>query len=319
MDPMKTEPGAELSDKFSDGTHDINPRRIGRDGLRGSIARQELGRSSPGQWISRQTIAKRVAYSRPWGQRGLGRRVIILACARHRERVANDGLGNEAIRTGREAIAEPKFDIDHADFEIGHGKERMLLLLQRKEIPDLPKVGIVLGADEEILAKLAREPGRRQEIGFATSAKTHVDDGIDDELPILVAPSEDRADFHGVDLLREPRKIVAEFKIHAVEEIAFVRVRNDKQVSNFGPVREQLPIARREWEIKPELPPIENSVGEFRRTIERMVGNEAAGKVRLFAAVERVIEMLLNGPLADLGNVGVVKLDLVGGARGERP
>src|SRR3984893_17922931 len=43
-----------------------------------------------------------------------------------------------------------------------------------------------------------------------------------------------------------------------------------------------------------------------------MIGNDPALEVRFLEAFDRVIEMKLEGPLSDLGNLGVVDLDLIG-------
>jgi hypothetical protein len=45
-----------------------------------------------------------------------------------------------------------------------------------------------------------------------------------------------------------------------------------------------------------------------------MVGRKPARKVRLLAADEGIVEMLLNGELSDLGNLSVVELDFIDGA-----
>ena len=47
-----------------------------------------------------------------------------------------------------------------------------------------------------------------------------------------------------------------------------------------------------------------------------MVGDEAARKLRLLAAAEGVVEVMLDGELADLGDLGVVDLDFAHGAGG---
>jgi hypothetical protein len=48
------------------------------------------------------------------------------------------------------------------------------------------------------------------------------------------------------------------------------------------------------------------------------VGDEPAGKRRLLDAQGNVIEMLLDGELADLGDAGVIDLDFVGRMRSRR-
>ena len=42
-----------------------------------------------------------------------------------------------------------------------------------------------------------------------------------------------------------------------------------------------------------------------------MVGSEATGKIWLSLANGRIVEMLFVGPLSDIGDLGIVNLDLV--------
>ena len=67
-------------------------------------------------------------------------------------------------------------------------------------------------------------------------------------------------------------------------------------------------------DVESGLEPGRHAVGEFRRGIEGVVGDQPAGKIRLGAALDRVIEMMLRGPLADFGDLASVDLDLVIGA-----
>jgi hypothetical protein len=48
------------------------------------------------------------------------------------------------------------------------------------------------------------------------------------------------------------------------------------------------------------------------------MGDEATGKIRLLAAEEGVVQMQLHRPLPDLGNFGIVDLDLIDGMGRER-
>jgi len=94
-----------------------------------------------------------------------------LACAAgHWESIANDRFGNQAIGTRCQAIAEAKFDIEDAELEIGHAEYLMPLLLERQEVSNFAEVGIIFDADKTVFAEIAREPCRRQEIGFAQRA-----------------------------------------------------------------------------------------------------------------------------------------------------
>ena len=70
-------------------------------------------------------------------------------------------------------------------------------------------------------------------------------------------------------------------------------------------------IVYREWQIETGFPPLGYSVGEFRRTLQSMVGCKAAREFRLRLSDCCKIEMLLIGPLSDLGHVTFIDLDFV--------
>ena len=49
----------------------------------------------------------------------------------------------------------------------------------------------------------------------------------------------------------------------------------------------------------------------LKKAAPRMIGGKRAGERRLFGSGKRVVEVLLDGPLADLSDLGVVDLDLI--------
>ncbi len=100
---------------------------------------------------------------------------------------ADDGLGDEPVRSRRETAADAEIDLELAELEVRDREQRVLLLPQRQEMPDLSELAVVFEADEEILAQLAGEPGRRRKLGLALVAQSYVDDGIYDEFPIRIA------------------------------------------------------------------------------------------------------------------------------------
>jgi hypothetical protein len=80
---------------------------------------------------------------------------------------------------------------------------------------------------------------------------------------------------------------------------------------------EAIPVERVRG-IEADLEPVRDPVGEFERPVRRAVWDQSARKFRLLAALDRVVEVVLSGPLADVGNLGVVDLDFVVGARADR-
>ena len=58
-----------------------------------------------------------------------------------------------------------------------------------------------------------------------------------------------------------------------------------------------------------------HAIGEFRRAVEAVIGDEPARMIRLFQAIPDIIEMLLHSPLAGLGDFGVIDLNFVDSLR----
>jgi len=76
-----------------------------------------------------------------------------------------------------------------------------------------------------------------------------------------------------------------------------------------------LPVLDREGQIEPDLPPVGDAIGEFRRAIEAVIGDEAAGKRRILRAKRHIIEVLLDRELSGGGDARVIDLDFVGSRR----
>src|SRR4029077_10306498 len=102
--------------------------------------------------------------------------------------------------------------------EIGHCKQRVLLVRGLGRRPDLAEIAVIFHAEEEITLHLIGEPRRRREIGFAELPEADVDDRIDDEFPIGGADAEDGPDLQREPALRELWRWIAEFEIDAIEQ-----------------------------------------------------------------------------------------------------
>src|SRR6202011_3554690 len=102
---------------------------------------------------------------------------------------------------------------EHAELEVGDGKQRVLLIAELLEIPDLTEIGVVLEPDGEIRAELFRQPRRRGEVGLAIFSEADIDDRVDDELVVALADADDGADLHPEPGLREFRRRVRELEV----------------------------------------------------------------------------------------------------------
>jgi hypothetical protein len=85
-----------------------------------------------------------------------------------------------------------------------------------------------------------------------------------------------------------------------------------KQRSQLDIVRQELSLLiHRERNIEAEFEPGRHAIGELRSSIQRMVRDQRAGISRLGDATDSIVEVLLDGELTDLVDLGVVDLDLV--------
>src|SRR6185369_720393 len=206
----------------------------------------------------------------------------------------------------RETVADAELDIEAVHLEVDDAEDVVALLPERQEISDRAKIGVVLDRDCEILAKVPREPCVRCEGDLAVPTEAEINDRIDDEIIVALAPADDGADFHAPARVGKLRHKVLVFDVEAIKEIALCRIGCDEQGAQLHRVEMIAIFVDRPWNVEPGLEPIGHTVSEFRGGIERVVGNEATGKVRLLAADEGVVEVMLTGPFADVGNLRVV-------------
>jgi hypothetical protein len=151
------------------------------------------------------------------------------------------------------------------------------------------------------------------EVQLTKLSKAGIDDRVEDEFVVRVTHTDDRAHFHRKPGLREFRRRVAEFQIDAVEEVALVGIGRDEQGSQLEGIGQELLILDGEGQIEADLPPVGDAIGEFRRAVDAVVGDETAGKRRVLDPERDVVEVLLDRELADRRDAGVIDLDFVGG------
>jgi hypothetical protein len=148
-------------------------------------------------------------------------------------------------------------------------------------------------------------------------APGEIDDRVDDEFPLRIAPADDRPHLHREVYRHErpARKVV--FEVDAVEEVLLRRIRRDELGAELEIVRQELALfVHRPRDIEAELEPRRHAVGEFGGAIEGMVVDQGARICRLGQPFDRVVEVLLHRELADLVDLGGVDLDLVYGVGG---
>jgi hypothetical protein len=144
----------------------------------------------------------------------------------------DDHLGHPSVRTRGETVADPGIDIETTYLEINNAIEIVLLLIERHEILQRAEVRVVFEPEREILAEIAREPCAGRERNISVDAKPHVHDRIDDELPIVLAPSDNGPDFQIPFCLRKPRLGITELEINAIEEFALGGIGRSEERAN---------------------------------------------------------------------------------------
>src|SRR5215471_295071 len=105
---------------------------------------------------------------------------------------ADDHLVHQPIRAGSQTISHARIHVEAPNLEIDNGINVVLLLVEGQPALQRSKIGIILDPDCQILAELAREARGRHELRSAVLSKPEVDDRIDDELVIALAPTDDR-------------------------------------------------------------------------------------------------------------------------------
>jgi hypothetical protein len=99
----------------------------------------------------------------------------------------------------------------------------------------------------------------------------------------------------------------------------FAGVGYRKQHSQLDIVGQELPLfIHRPGNVEPELEPGRHTIGELRRFVQCMVRDQRAGISGRWDAGDGVVDVLLDGELTNLVDVGVVELDLVRGMRDPR-
>jgi hypothetical protein len=137
-----------------------------------------------------------------------------------------------------------------------------------------------------------RETGGRRERVLTVLPEADVDDRIDDELPVVLAPAEDRPNLHVPPELGELRHGVAQFEIDAAEELALVGIGADEQLPDLGGIGiEPAVLVDRIRRVEAHLPPIGDAVGPFAGPVQRMVGNDTAWKLGLLASDEGIVRV----------------------------
>src|ERR1700674_536202 len=225
---------------------------------------------------------------------------------------SDDQLRQEAIRPRCQTIAQPEIYVEAPDLEIDDAVEIVLLFVQRQKPAEWAEIGIVLQPDRKTLSELAGEACGRCEFRVAPAAEADAHDRVDDEFEIAPAPADDRPELRVEPGRGELWCRVAQLDVDAVEQFPLRRVGRYEKLAEFAAVAEKASVlVDRERSVESDFVPVGHTVGQFGRAVQGSIGNEPAGKIRLRTALDRIVQVLLQRPLADLGNLGIVDLNLV--------
>src|SRR5262249_50899342 len=156
------------------------------------------------------------------------------------------------------------------------------LIAERLEISEPAPIGVVFESKIQVLVDFSRHAGCGREMRLAKSTEAYVDDRIDDELILGIAAADNRADFQCKPGLGERRRLVAELEIDAIEEGAFCGMGGNKQRPELERIGVKSIVLDRERQIEPDLPPVGEAIGEFRRAVDAVVGDQPARERRIF-------------------------------------
>src|SRR5580704_6689086 len=108
----------------------------------------------------------------------------------------NNHLGHDSIRARSKTIADSGIHVETTDLEIDYSIDVVLLLVERYEVLDRTEVGVVLDTQREVFTELPRKTRRRCEYGISVMSESEINDRIDDELVIALAPTDNWPDLH---------------------------------------------------------------------------------------------------------------------------
>ena len=109
---------------------------------------------------------------------------------------ADDHLVHQTIGAGRQTISHASIYVEAPDLEIDYRINVVLLLVEGQPALQRAEIGVILDPDRQILAEIAREARSRRENRSPVLSKPDVHDGVEDELVIALAPTDNGPDLH---------------------------------------------------------------------------------------------------------------------------
>jgi hypothetical protein len=127
--------------------------------------------------------------------------------------------------------------VDVFGIVVEHSPNLMELFSHRNECPQLSVVRVFLDGHRPFGIEIVRDARRGHELKtFKAAVPGVIENRIDDNIPWLQMPADDRANFGGICSGIPVFRVVAEFEIRGVEEFSFRRMRPGEEKANFAAV-----------------------------------------------------------------------------------
>src|SRR6266576_3766981 len=195
--------------------------------------------------------------------------------------------------------------------------ELMSLLISGVELVYRPKISVLLDGQLPRMGEIAGDPRCWCEVQILQAVVRGIENWVEDDVYRLQVPTNDRANLRG-DARRVPMLgVVAELEIHAVENRAFIGLRDGEQHAYLDAVEHCAGMTGSfadtvQRQIQSRLEPRCYTVCPLGHAVERLVGQDAAGKCRGGQGLGNEIVVQRQIERAPRCQSAVVHLDLVG-------
>src|SRR5262249_12870368 len=114
--------------------------------------------------------------------------------------------------------------------------ELMRLIVERNKVAQWTEVAVVFDSQRAVLQVVSHARCRREIEAFEAALPRVIENRIDDDIHRLQMPSDDRPNFGCVPILVPMFRVVAEFEIRAIKELAIIGSGRRKQKTDLPSV-----------------------------------------------------------------------------------
>src|SRR5262245_15923875 len=190
----------------------------------------------------------------------------------------------------------------------------MRLRRKRCELVHWPKVRVFFQADRPGLRRVEHDALRRHELEVLEAVPLRIDNRVDDHIPLIEVPADDRPDLRCKALRIPPFRVEAVLDVHAVNEGPVSSMRYSKQRTELESVDfpPEVFVTAVQRQVQPALKPVGDAVRPLSDTVPGFVGCDGTRKGWLLEATRGVVVVPGQIEDADGGKVSGIDLNFIG-------